>query len=326
MLLFNANQRTLLFSSAGRRIDLIKRFRRASLELEIETRLLGIDCDPTAPATKYVDRFFEVPAVDEPDFGTRVQDILREESVTDVFPLIHPEIPYWAKTKEQFEVENLHIWVGSSRFVELARDKQATKSWLKKNDFQVPELVAPGKAGAAVEQKVIVKPRFGCQSLGIRVLDEHDFWPNFDLDSEQWVVEEFIEGQEYTIDVFTGYHGELLAAVPRKRLKIRGGEVIKAETHRDEHLLDQISEMLDQWHQQDVAVSGPFCLQGIKTRDGEFYITEINARFGGGVPLSLQAGVHYPHMILSGKQPEPWKQWNSGVVMHRFDEAMYHRL
>jgi carbamoyl-phosphate synthase large subunit len=324
-MLFNANQRTILFSSAGRRVDLIKRFRRASLELGIDTRLLAMDCDETAPAAKYVDRFFKVPLVDHPDFESRVEEILNEESVTDIFPLIHPEIPFWAERKQKQSGSKPRIWVGSSEFVALARDKAATKQWLQEHDFTIPALVEAGEPGSEVTQRLLIKPRYGCQSVGIRQLDTNDFWPSGNITAEEFVIESFIEGQEYTIDIFTDHQGEFMTAVPRKRIKIRGGEVIKAETVEDATLINTARSMVKQLRKSGHDVCGPFCVQGIMDEADVFHITEINARFGGGVPLSLQAGVMYPHMIISGKQRKPWKAWTPGVVMHRFDDARYDR-
>ena len=62
----------VLFTSVGRRVELVRAFRGAYAELGLEGRILGVDVDPLAPALGECDEVFMVPRIDEPRKGMDV--------------------------------------------------------------------------------------------------------------------------------------------------------------------------------------------------------------------------------------------------------------
>ncbi|MHB9010500.1 MAG: ATP-grasp domain-containing protein [Carboxydocellales bacterium] len=70
-------------------------------------------------------------------------------------------------------------------------------------------------------------------------------------------------------------------------------------------------------------------IQAIITPEEEIKFIEINPRFGGGVPLAIEAGVAYPELISKmalGEIVEPRiAEFEDGLVMLRYDEAIYVR-
>jgi carbamoyl-phosphate synthase large subunit len=61
---------------------------------------------------------------------------------------------------------------------------------------------------------------------------------------------------------------------------------------------------------------------------GSAYVHEINARFGGGYPLADHAGASFARWLLEeategGRTVSAADDWREGVVMIRYDEAVY---
>ncbi len=129
-------------------------------------------------------------------------------------------------------------------------------------------------------------------------------------------------GDEYTIDVFCNFEGEPIYITPRVRIATRAGEVSKTEIRNDPLLIKQAMKIID-----TLKPKGPLTIQAIKNKEDEdYYFIEINARFGGGAPLSMMAGVDSAEAvydILVGKKVE-YKPGaaKDGVVFLRFDQSI----
>jgi carbamoyl-phosphate synthase large subunit len=138
------------------------------------------------------------------------------------------------------------------------------------------------------------------------------------------IVQEFIQGDEYTIDVLVDFLGKVQCAVPRLRIETRAGEVSKAITINDKDIIDwsyRVTELMS-------GVIGCVTLQCFKQKNGELKFIEINPRFGGGFPLTAAAGANYPLWILQmlGDQPvqgDMQAQWQDNFAMLRFDQGLF---
>lgn len=172
--------------------------------------------------------------------------------------------------------------------------------------------------------KIIRKPRFGFNSKNISVVE------NITEKDEDFVYQSFIEnGIEYSVDCYFDVDSHLVGAVPRTRLLVQGGEVAKSQTVSRESLDYQLLRSYVHELGSVLNMRGPACVQFIKHPiTGIFYIMEANARFGGGVILSLEAGFDIIQMILdeyiNDKAVSCYEKWTENLVMHRyFDEYFY---
>ena len=111
---------------------------------------------------------------------------------------------------------------------------------------------------------------------------------------DQLLVQDYVPGQEFTVDVYRTRDGEVKAVVPRQRLLVRSGEVDQGVTINDQEIIDMTLKLVDIMD----GLWGVFCCQ-CRRPDGEApHFFELNPRFGGGVPLSLAAGVDFPLYLL----------------------------
>ncbi len=318
----------ILFTSSGRRVELIRLFQKEGFIT------FAADSNPTAPSLYIVSKSFVVPRVldDSKKYLEALLDICKREQIDIVVPLIDPELVVLVEAKEKFLNMGTLVLISSYDSVKIAADKYETYKFYKKAGLCVPETLSLNDKKQLEYQfnekffPAILKPRYGSAGKGI-LKCENISWFNFfasQLDVNNYVLQKYVSGEEITIDIFGDGTGRLISAVQRKRLKVRGGEVERGITVKYPELFEDAVKFAKKFKP-----FGPVniqCFYNIKTKE-RFY-TEINARFGGGYPLSYHAGANFPkyiksilsEKILNSRVSSDYKE---GLVMSRFDEAVY---
>jgi carbamoyl-phosphate synthase large subunit len=136
------------------------------------------------------------------------------------------------------------------------------------------------------------------------------------------IVQENIEGEEFTLDVFVDFKGSVRCIVPRKRIETRAGEVSKGMTVKHPEIMAGGTKVVEKLP----GAIGCVTVQCFLTAAGEVIFIEINPRFGGGFPLSIKAGADFPRWIVElmlGMEPDiSLDNWQDGVVMLRYDDEI----
>lgn len=313
----------VLFTSAGRRVELLRSFRQAFETLGITGRIVAVDTDPLAPALQIADAPYITPRVDAPDYLSVLVSICRRERVDLVFPLIDPDIPILARHRDTLEATGARVAAVSERASTITGDKWLTAQFFRGLDLPTPRSWLPGELPPEPPTfPLFIKPRRGSASKhSFKVCNtrELDFFSHYVPDP---IIQEFVDGPEITCDIACDLDGEVLATVMRQRIEVRSGEVAKGVTIYDPVIHDacvRIAEALP--------AIGPITVQCMMNGKRACF-TEINARFGGGVPLGTAAGVHAPALILAraiGKPdgaPRPGA-YRVGLYMTRYDSAFF---
>jgi len=313
----------ILFTSVGRRVELVRAFQKAAENLAIAGRIIGTDIDALAPALHLVDTPILVPPYSSPDYVPRLTEICRRESVHLVFPLIDPDIEILAKNKEVLEKTGACVGVISASAAETTADKWATFRFFESISIPTPRSWLPHHVDPAdITYPVVIKPRFGSASKNVfqvRNQREYNFFIDYVRDP---IVQEFISGPEITSDVLCSLKGELLAVVSRRRVEVRWGEVSKGVTMSDPEIIKGSMKIVE-----SLPAVGPITVQCI-LKESVPYFTEINARFAGGAPLALAAGVDFPRWYLAEAAGlsfavPPVGTYRKDLYLTRFDESFF---
>lgn len=315
----------VLISSAGRRVELLRIWRRTLADLGLEGEILATDMSRASAAYHDADRAFPVPPCTDPAFVPAMLELCRSERVTLVVPTIDTELPMLAEAQGQFAAIGTTVHVSSPETIALGYDKRAAHRWLVHSGFPTvqqadPSAVLDGSAGWAFP--LIAKPVRGSASIGlVRVGDLEEL--ERATRGEEHVVQTVAAGVEYTVDVLVGRAGRCLCAVPRLRLEVRAGEVSKGMTVREPAVIALAVRIAE-------ALPGAWgCLTFQIFYDaptGALAVIETNPRFGGGYPLAWEAGAHYPRWILEevlGRPSTAHDRWTDGLVMLRYDAAVF---
>jgi carbamoyl-phosphate synthase large subunit len=325
---------TVLISSAGRRVELLRGFRRA-LEAVGATpgRVLATDCSWYSSAFHDADEAFLVPRLDDPGFVPRLLELCRKHDVDLIVPTIDTEMAVWVAHRELFDEIGTTIALSHGDVFGIAADKERTHDWLVAHGFPTIEQTTPAAALADPGTwtfPLMAKPRFGSAGLGVtRVRDAEELAVVARRGHElgEIVVQRVAAGVEYTIDVLIDRTGRCVCAVPRRRIEVRAGEVSKGVTVRSAVLEGLAARLCETLPGAYGALTVQVFAGGDVDAPDSVAVIELNARYGGGFPLSLEAGADFPRWMLEELLGMPSTasaaDWQSGLVMLRYDAAVF---
>ncbi|MBI6001463.1 ATP-grasp domain-containing protein [Clostridium perfringens] len=312
----------ILFSSVGRRVELVNAFKNAKDELKIEGTLVGADMDELAPALNFVDKKYIVPKILSDEFIPSIIEICKKENISLIIPTLDTELHTYAKNKELIERESgAKVMVSDENVIEIIRNKVKTYEFLKENGFNAPKLITDKDIKENnYTFPLFIKPLDGSSSVNnfkINNLNELVFFKEYVPNP---IIQEFVEGIEYCVDIFTDLEGNLISISPKERLAHRGGEITKAKIIEDNEIIEISKKLVEV-----LKPKGEINFDCIKTKYG-INIIEINGRFAGGAPISFKAGANSPlclYKILNGENVNFNKHINYGMIALRFDSAIY---
>ena len=315
----------MLFTCIGRRVELLNAFREAADRLDINLEIHGADASRLSPALHLADKAHLVPPIGTGRYIDALLKVVRRAGIDLLIPLIDTELPTLAAAVDRFAEVDCLALVSSPSVIETCRDKLATYQALKEAGIDTP---ATWPWAEAIKRKrhrfpYYLKPRAGSAAMGnyaVRNLDELHTLGRRVRDP---IVQEFVDGVEHTLDVYTGFDGRPRCVVPRRRLEVRTGEVSKGLIVKDRAVMEvgrRVAETLGECR-------GVVTVQCMVTPDRRIRVIEINPRFGGGAPLAIYAGADFPRWILSelvGIRPRINPTgFRDDVAMLRFDDSVF---
>lgn len=329
----------ILILSAGTRNKVVQAFHRA---LNGNGRVVATDASPLAPALYDADKAYVVPRITAPDYLDRILELCRREEIRGVFSLIDPELSLLARERARFEAIGVTPVVSSYELCETCLDKyrmygllqkegiRTARCWTTREDFQRAR-----KAGE-VSYPVFVKPQCGSASLNInRAENDETVKTLFDND-EDLMVQELMVGQEYGCDAYVDLvSGKCTSLFLKKKIRMRAGETDKSVSVKDPELFRKLALFaekcgfrgmidIDLFHDEHGREN-----ETSEISEGEWFLSEVNPRFGGGYPHAYACGVDFPSQMianLKGKEnPVTIGDYETGIVMMKYNEIAIRR-
>ena len=310
----------ILFTGVGRRIELIQAFRQAALHLGINLKLYGADMAGTAPALTYCDFTRKVCGMGEPEYIRQLLEICKEDHIDLLIPTIDTDLLILSKNVQEFEKEGTKVLVSKPEKIAVCRDKNYTADFFESCGLKAPRTFNNYKKYSG-EYPCFIKPKDGSSSINAFKVNDLGELEVYAEKIGDYIVQPYIEGKEYTIDVFCDFDGSPIYITPRERVAVRAGEVLKTKICMDDRMIQESRKLIEKFRP-----CGPMAVQLIRQDvTEEDYFIEINPRFGGGSPLSMKSGARSAEAILkmlSGERIEYEEpQWN-GAVYSRFDQSV----
>jgi carbamoyl-phosphate synthase large subunit len=299
----------VLLTGVGKRYDIVSAFAQ-------HATVVAADPNPLAPAQYAAHHRRAVPRIEEPSYVPALQALCEEFGVGAVVPLTDLDL----EVLGQARVDGLlPAFVPDPEIARATFDKYEAHLLLSRLGFPSPPTVLPGDPVEAFP--VMVKPRWGSGARSIHRADDARAAEFFvDYIREPTMVQRFMDGPEFSIDVLCDLRGRCLNAIPRTMIESRGGESIKGTVIADPELIElgrRVSEAL--------AFRGPGTIQVFRDREIGLGITDVNTRFGGAFPAPMYAalpGRTYPELIVRmarGEEIEPHVgQFRAGVTFTRY--------
>jgi carbamoyl-phosphate synthase large subunit len=311
----------VLITAASRRVQLVNAFRKAIVQAGLRGRVIVTDVNPLSPAVRAADAWHLVPMADDPAYLPQILDICEAAHVGLVVPTIDDELVLFGEAKETFAARQIRVAVSPPATSAICNDKYETSRVLRQRGVAAAAAWLPGEVPSRPSLPLFIKPRFGRGGVGAyAVRNERELAFFTDYVAEP-VLQEFLAGPEFTIDMCCDFDGRVLAIVPRERVVIRSGVSDRGRTVRDARLLALGAA---------VAEALPFVgAVNVQCRvvDGTPTVFEINPRFSGGIPLTIAAGADFPRMLVdlaAGRRVAPSiGHFRDNLWMTNFESSVF---
>lgn len=287
----------ILILSAGTRNKIVQYFKR---EIKNNGKVVATDMSELAPAIYEADKFYIVPPMNNPMYIEKILEICQKEKIDALFTLIDPEISLIAQNKEKFLNIGVIPLVSDYENVELAFDKFKMYTFLKENGFKTAKSYIDKNKfyqdlnKGNIKFPVFIKPVKGSASINIsKVNSKEEVDLLFSL-YDNLIIQEFLDGQEIGADVYIDPISKKVVSIfTKEKIKMRAGETDKARSFKNDELFDLICKLVEKIGYEYMIDMDIFEI------NGEYYISEINPRFGGGYPHAYESGVDFVKLLIN---------------------------
>lgn len=276
------------------------------------------DMDPICATKAFVDEFVLLPRAGDPSFGARCLEAARSLRIGLFVPLIvEREFLPLDEHREQFAAIGCHLLVPPRSIFLRTGDKLEFARYLEEIGVPGPRTVEYSETMKVERFPVYLKPRQGSGSIGTARVESPHSLHEAARGRNDLIVQEAVDGTEFTVDCFAAQPGRVVAAVPRERIAIKAGVSVKGRTYRNPAIERIVREVVER-----SGLQGPANVQGMLRDDGSFSIFEMNPRFSGTLALTTAAGLNFASMtidMVEGREiADRCGQHQDGLVMMRY--------
>jgi len=257
-----------------------------------EYEVVGVNSELFGTGLYATKRSYLGYAAKDSRFIDRLKQICEKEKCAILFPGLDAELAPISKHSEELRTANITPIVSDPRVIEICGDKFLTYDFLKKNSFPYPKTYRLREFDNQLDFPVILKPQKG----GHRSIGQFTVGSTKELellsgtvDVDNYVVQEYIEGEEYTCGTVT-LENKCVGSIIMRR-ELRNGDTVRAFVVQNEELASFLRKVIN--------VLKPFgaCNVQLRLRDGVPYIFELNARCSGTTAARALAGFNEPKII-----------------------------
>lgn len=312
----------ILILSAGTRNKVVQYFKKA---LSGNGLVIATDCSNLAPAIYDADKYYIVSRMTDDGYLDVILDICKNEKITGVLSLIDPELSLLSENVEKFESVGTIVIGSSYELCERSLDKYEMYKWLVENGYKCAKsYMDKDEFFADLDNEtakfpVFVKPARGSASISISKVTDRETVDLLFAHEDGLMIQEFLDGQEIGADVYIDMiTGEVVSIFTKKKIKMRAGETDKAVSFKDEKLFELIKEFAIR-----AGYRGQIDID-IFDINGEYYISEVNPRFGGGYPHAYESGSDHMSLIVNNLEGKANKNvignYRENTYMMKYNE------
>jgi carbamoyl-phosphate synthase large subunit len=304
----------------------MEHFRRAMRALGLRGEIVATDITRSSPAFHTADAGVIVPKADAPEYIPALLATVRRRGVRLLVPMTDLDLLALARHRDRFEALGCTVMIGSEGIVAACMDKARTSAIVRQAGLAAIRTCTLEEFRREPFYPCFIKPVRGSAGIGAAVIGSPaQLEMHVGAFGDRMLLQEYVPGQEFTIDVYRSRDGRVRCVVPRQRLVVRAGEVEKGLTVKDKGLQDATLKLAENME----GLWGVFCCQ-CRRQDGaddapRFF--EVNPRFGGGAPLSIAAGadlVLYLLQEVTGKRiTSRLGRFRDGLLMLRYEQAVF---
>ncbi|HKC75499.1 MAG TPA: ATP-grasp domain-containing protein [Chloroflexota bacterium] len=263
---------------------------------EIDVTVVTVDASRQVAGRYFSDYFYCVPRAGDPDFVPTLLALCQAHDVRLLVPIVDYEFTALSRARALFAAQGCLVAISAPEVIQCANDKLATYRFFQRHGFATPRTWSGQEARSrapSLPYPVFVKPAIdGRSSLDCYKVAHADDLPMYLERVPHALVQEYVDGPEYTADLLADLQSEVHGVVVRERIETKGGVSYKGRTVRDEEMVGEVVRMA-----RLLGLVGPANIQAFR-RDDQLLFNEINPRFSGALALTLAAGLNSPLLLL----------------------------
>ncbi len=312
----------ILILAAGTRNKIVQYFRNTVRD---DGEVVATDSSKLGPAIYDADKYYIVPPITASGYLDVILSICKKEKIHGILSLIDPELSLLAANEEKFKAIGTTVIGSSYELCELALDKyrmyqwlasrgyNCARSWMERDKFY--KEVREG----GITYPVFVKPAYGSASISISKVYDKETVDNLFTHEDNLMIQEFLNGQEIGADVYIDMlSGEVVSIFTKKKIHMRAGETDKAVSFKDPELFAFIEKFV-----LEAGFKGQIDIDIFRI-NGQYYISEINPRFGGGYPHAYESGCNHMELIWNNLNGRANRKhigaYEEGIYMMKYNE------
>ncbi len=315
----------VLFCSAGRRCRLLMDFKKT---LNGRGLIIATDNSSTAPALYFADKRHIVPRITDPKYLDSILDICKKENIKAITTLIDPEISILANNRERFLDNGIIPLCPNKASADLCFNKYEMFKYLSSKGIRTPltfhniDIFKQALAAGEIYFPVFMKPICGSASIGAhRVNDIQTLEEDWNSGQHDYIIQELMTGGDCDADVYVDcISHKAVAAFSKRKIETRIGGASKTISYKDPKLFSFIREICDVF-----TFNGPLDMDFF-IKDGEYYLSEVNPRFGGAYIHAYGAGVDFPQLIINNingiTNKDQIGKYEEDIVMLMYDDVV----
>ena len=295
-------------------------------------KIVATDISVTAPAIYMADKYYIVPRIDDASYIPTILEICKKEEIQAVTTLIDPEIMLLAEHRNEFESIGVEVLAPYKETAEICFDKFEMYKYLKEKNINTVltygdmKSFEKGMSEKEIDFPVFVKPRRGSGSVGARKISDMDTLKKAMKEDPSLIIQEFMgDALDVDADIYVDtISNQAVSLFSKKKLETKIGGASKTVSFKDDKLNKFASEALSVFK-----FNGPIDMD-LWYRNGEYYLSEVNPRFGGGYLHAYGAGVDFVKLIENNvqgieNQPE-FGNYENDVVMMMYDSVVIEKI
>lgn len=276
------------------------------------------DMNPLNATRAFVDEFVTLPPAGNADFARRCFEAAQRMEIDLLVPLIvESEFLPLDDARALFESVGCRLVLPAREIVVRTGDKLEFANFLRDLGVAGPATQRYSERIEIDRFPVYLKPRRGSGSVGTSRVESLHSLHEAARGRHDLIVQEAVEGTEFTVDCFAAAPGRVVAAVPRERIAIKAGVSVKGRTYRHP-LIERVAAGVV----EKSGLHGPANVQGMLRADRTFSIVEMNPRFSGTLALTTAARINFVSLLIDtieGKPvPDLIGRHEDGLTMMRY--------
>ena len=315
----------ILFCSVGRRAKLLMNFRKS---MNGCGKIIATDLSPVAPALFFADETYLVPRIDDSHYFDKVLEICDKSEVKAITTVIDPEIEILAKHREELVSKGILPLCPAKWTAHLCFDKYEMFKYLRSKGVRTVltynslEEMKKGLDKGEISFPVFMKPISCSGSVGIgKVYNWEEVEAKFNDGKFKYIIQELMIGGDCDADVYVDcISHKAVAAFSKKKIESRIGGASKTISFKDLKLFEFIEQVCSV-----LELNGP-CDMDFFIKNGEYFLSEINPRFGGAYFHAYGAGVDFVKLILNNMHGIENKsiigQYDENIIMMMYDDVV----